>query len=102
VSFDTLPPPTKIFGTEGGRVRQFYTSGVRNDQRNDSYWNVDLRAAKELRLGNAANLQLIAEVFNVLDDHTYQVYNPFYGEGVQINGVNEAQRRTGRSWQVGF
>jgi len=101
-SFDTQTPVTSSFGGEGARPRQTYTTGVRNDQRNQSYWNVDLKATKELRLGKGMNLQVSAEVFNLLDDGTYQVYNPFFERGVQINGRNEAQRRFGRRWQVGM
>ena len=102
VSFDTLPPSTLTVGTEGARTREPYVTGVRNDQRNDSFWNVDLKATKELRLGKSMNLQLSAEIFNLLDDGTYQVYNPFFERGIQTNGINEAQRRFGRSWQVGM
>ena len=49
-----------------------------------------------------SNLQLTAEVFNLLDDGTYQIYNPFVERGIQINGRNEAQQRFGRRWQVGM
>ena len=84
------------------RPRQTYNTGQRNDQRNASYWNVDLKATKELRLGRSMNLQLSAEIFNLLDDGTYQVYNPFLERGIQINGVNEARQRFGRSWQLGM
>jgi hypothetical protein len=49
------------------------------------------------------NLQLSIEVFNALNDGTYQVYNPspFVSRGIQINGRNEAIRRFGRRWQLG-
>ena len=30
------------------------------------------------------------------------LYNPFLEAGQQINGLNEAQRRFGRRWQVGM
>jgi hypothetical protein len=101
-SFDTKPPITAEFGGEGTRPRQTYVTGVRNDQRNDSYWNVDLKATKELQLGKGMNLQVTAEVFNLLDDGTYQIYNPFVERGIQVNGRNEANRRFGRRWQVGM
>ena len=83
------------------RLRQIYPTGVRNDQRNKSYWNVDVKATKELHFGRKLNVQLSAEVFNALDDGTYQIYNPFFEAGQQINGSNEAQRRFGRRWQLG-
>jgi hypothetical protein len=101
-SFDTKPPITTAFGGDGARPRQTYITGVRNDQRNDSFWNIDLKATKELNLAKGMNLQLTAEVFNLLDDGTYQIYNPFVERGIQINGRNEAQRRFGRRWQVGI
>ncbi len=75
---------------------------MRNDQRNDAFWNVDLKATKELRLGKSMNLQLSAEVFNLFDDGTYTIYNPFLERGIQVNGINEARRRFGRSWQMGM
>ena len=40
-SFDTLPPETKNTGITGSRSRLTYPTGVRNDQRNESYWNKD-------------------------------------------------------------
>jgi hypothetical protein len=102
LSQDTLPPDTATFGIASERRRQTYVTGERNDQRNASFWNVDLKATKELRLGRQLNLQVSAEIFNLLDDNTYQIYNPFQQRGVQLNGSNEAQRRFGREWQVGM
>jgi hypothetical protein len=94
-SYDTKPPVTDGFGGDGSRPRQVYPTGVRNDQRNKSYWNVDLKATKELNLPKGMNLQLSAEVFNLLEDDTYMVSR-------QINGENFAWRRFGRRWQVGM
>jgi hypothetical protein len=111
-SFDTVPPVVPPgFYELSQRPRQTYVTSsgssagaVRNSERNDSFWNVDLKATKELRLGKGMNLQVSAEVFNVLDDGTYQIFNPspFFQRGIQVNGVNEAQRRFGRRWQVGM
>ena len=101
-SDDVQAPITSTFGGEGARPRQTYPTGQRNDQRNASFWNFDVKATKELRLGKGMNLQLSAEIFNLLDDGTYQVYNPFLERGQQLNGVNEAQSRFGRRWQVGM
>jgi hypothetical protein len=100
LSDDPLPPSTSIFGTPGVRVRQTYPTGVRNSERNDSFWNVDLQASKDIRAGKL-NIRLSAELFNALNDDTYQVYNPFLGAGQNLNGFNEAQRRFGRRWQLG-
>ena len=57
-SDDILPPSTSVFIFPGSRLRQTYPTGKRNDQRNTSYWNVDLKATKELNLSSRMNLQL--------------------------------------------
>ena len=111
-STDNLPPasgpayPAGWFtGTSlasaTGRTRQSYPTGTRNDQRNPSYWNLDLRATKEFRVGRGVNMQLSAEIYNLLNDGTYMVYNSFTKSGQQINGTNEATSRFGRRWQLG-
>jgi hypothetical protein len=100
-SDDILPPSTSFFAAPGARLRQSYPTGERNDQRNRSYWNIDAKVTKELRLERDMHLQLSAEVFNVLDDDTYLIYNPFFEAGQQLNGENEAIRRFGRRWQLG-
>ena len=38
----------------------------------------------------------------MLNDGTYQIYNPLLEAGQQINGENVAVRRFGRRWQLGF
>ncbi|HKQ62333.1 MAG TPA: carboxypeptidase regulatory-like domain-containing protein [Candidatus Polarisedimenticolaceae bacterium] len=102
LAFDAVPPVTAGFGGGAqGRPRTIYPTHERNDQRNDSYWNLDLRLSKEMSLSRGLNLQLSAEVFNVFNDGTYMVYNPFSESGQQINGANDAQRRFGRRWQLG-
>ncbi len=107
-SFPTLAYPSSGvgFGVQT-RPRQRYVDQdgqnvARNSARNDSYWNIDLKATKELTLGGKANLQISAEVFNLLDDDTYTIYNTFNEAGQQLNGVNEAYRRFGRRWQIGM
>jgi hypothetical protein len=99
-SDDILPPTTSLFANRASRLRQIYPTGVRNDQRNTSYWNVDVKATKELRF-RKLDVQLSAEMFNALNDDTYIIYNPFFETGQRLNGVNEAQRRFGRRWQLG-
>ena len=101
LSDDILPPSTSVFAPPGTRLRQVYPTGGRNDERNKSYWNVDLKLTKELRFGRKLDLQLSVEVFNALDDDTYIIYNPFFETGQNLNGVNEATRRFGRRWQLG-
>jgi outer membrane receptor protein involved in Fe transport len=102
VSPDILPPTTELFAAPGARQRQIYVTGQRNDQRNPSYWNVDLNAAYQMRLARGIDLQVSAEVFNVLDDGTLMVYNLDRERGIQLNGENEAIQRFGRQWQLGL
>ena len=101
-AFDAVPPMYRTLGASSSvRTRTTYPTGIRNDQRNDSYWNLDLKLAREFQLARAVNLQLSAEVFNVLNDGTYQVYDAVSETGEQINGNNVSQRRFGRQWQAG-
>jgi hypothetical protein len=55
-----------------------------------------------MNLGRGLNLQISVEVFNLLYDGTYIIFNPATESGRQINGANEATRRFGRQWQLGF
>jgi hypothetical protein len=103
LAFDTLPLP---YGSSGGvgqaRPRQLYVEGQRNTERNVDYWNLDLKLSKEFNVARRVNVRVSAEIFNVLDDQTYIVYNPALGLGRRLNGEDEAFRRQGRSWQLGL
>jgi len=102
-SADAIPPVLFNLGlTDVWRTREQYVNHRRNDQRNASFWNVDVKLTKEMILSRGVNLQVSAEIFNLLDDKTYTIYNEFYGIGGQVNGNNDAYRRWGRSWQLGF
>jgi hypothetical protein len=102
ISFDSVPTAYGGLGSSNSaRVRQVYKTHQRNDQRNDSYWNFDLKFTKEMNLGRGLNLQVSAEVFNLLNDGTFIIYNDFFG-GRQINGRNDGYYRFGRRWQIGF
>jgi hypothetical protein len=83
-------------------VRRTYLTGQRNDQRNESYYNVDAKFTKEMNLGRGLNMQISAEVFNLLNDGTLLIYNPLNQTGQQINGTNVDINRFGRRWQLGF
>jgi hypothetical protein len=101
-AYDAIPPTYGTLDGRGGvRIRSVYPSGTRNDQRNDSYWNIDANFIKEFSFGRNMNMQLSIEIFNLLNDGTYQVYNPALELGEQINGTNVAVRRFGRRWQIG-
>ena len=82
--------------------RILYVTHQRNDQRNVSAWNFDVKLVKEINLPKGMNLQLDAEIFNLLNQDTYNVYNTFSKSGQQINGTNDATRRFGRQYQVGM
>jgi hypothetical protein len=102
-SSDAIPPALYHLGLlDATRWREQYVSHRRNDQRNTAYWNVDLKLTREMVLSRGVNLQFSAEMFNVLDDNTYTIYNGFLGIGREINGRPEAFRRWGRTWQLGF
>ena len=83
-------------------VRTRYLTKQRNDQRNPSAWLLNLKLVKEFNLPKGMNLQLDADVFNVLNDDTYSVYNTTLKSGQQINGTNDATRRFGRTYQLGM
>jgi hypothetical protein len=75
--------------------RERYPSGKRNDQRNPSYWTLDLRAAREFPLDRGRTFGLTLEGFNLLNDDTLQI--------VEIrNAVAATVRRFGRRLQIGL
>jgi len=82
--------------------RILYITRQRNDQRNVSAWNFDVKLVKEINLPKGMNLQLDAEIFNLLNQDTYSVYNTFSKSGQQVNGTNDATRRFGRQYQIGL
>ena len=102
LSYDTIPPVLGDFGGVEGRVRLQYPTGVRNDQRNVSYWDFNLKAAREFRPSRGVSLQTSLEVFNLLNEGTYIIYNAGPGLGAQVNGRNSAYRRFGRRYQLGL
>jgi hypothetical protein len=100
-SYDALPLISEPLTGVINRPRQDYLTGVRNDERNSSYWNIDLRAGKEFALNRSTILQLSVELFNALDDGTDLVYNPDFERGQLVNGIAESRARFGRRWQIG-
>jgi len=102
LSFDQILPQLENAGGNAGRTRRTYLTGQRNDQRNDAFYNVDAKFTKEMNLGRGLNVQVSAEVFNLLNDGTLLIFNPLNQTGQQINGRNVDIRRFGRSWQLGF
>jgi hypothetical protein len=102
LGFDTLPPQLGNFGSAEPTSRITYKTGKRNDQRNPSFWDFNLKATREFTMRGGMNLQLSAEIFNLLNEGTYTIYNPFIETGYQLNGNNDAYRRFGRRYQVGM
>jgi hypothetical protein len=103
LSFDPVPPHIGNLGNVSqAQVRDQYSTGQRNTERNDSYWNVDLKFSKEMNIGRGLNMQISAEVFNLLNDGTYFIFNPRTRTGQQVNGNNIGYFNFGRSWQLGL
>ncbi len=101
-SFETTVPALEGFGSDTAQSREIYVSGTRNDQRNVSYWDFGVKATREFSVRGGTSLQLSAEVFNLLNDGTYTIYNPFEQRGFRLNGNNDAYRRFGRRFQLGM
>ncbi|HEX4824119.1 MAG TPA: hypothetical protein VFV19_07380 [Candidatus Polarisedimenticolaceae bacterium] len=101
LSATTGSPRVPILHTFYG-VRTVYPTHQRNDQRNVGAWNFDTKITKELTLAKGMNLQLTGEIFNLLGENTYTIYNSYTKSGQQINGTNDAYRRFGRQYQVGM
>ena len=80
------PVPRTIF---------IHPTGKRNDQRNESFWTIDGRISKELFLRGGTNLQLTAEVFNMLNDDRLLLDDT-------VGSTISATRRFGRRYQVGL
>ncbi|ANM30207.1 hypothetical protein ABI59_12415 [Acidobacteria bacterium Mor1] len=100
LSRDVVFPSVAGFDSFEQRERLIFPTGQRNDQRNRSFWDFTIKATKAVVVkGVTAELSL--EVFNLLNDDTYRIYNEFLEIGTQINGVNDATRRFGRQYQLG-
>ena len=97
---NTLPPYEDVITQPFTSVRTRYKTHQRNDQRNPSAWLFNVKLVKEINLPKGMNLQLDAEIFNLLGDNTYSVYNLFLNSGQQVNGTNEATQRFGRTYQL--
>jgi hypothetical protein len=103
LSYDQgIPQYGSISRATQTRRRRLYANGQRNSERNTAYWNVDVRASKEFNVGSRVNMQISAEIFNLLNDDTYIIWDPVTESGLQINGANVATRRFGRRWQLGL
>jgi hypothetical protein len=102
VSDSTSLPLYEGFKQSFRSIRTRYLTQQRNDQRNPSSWLFNMKITKEINLPKGMNLQLDGEIFNILNDDTYSVYNDFTKSGQQVNGTNQATRRFGRTYQIGM
>jgi outer membrane receptor protein involved in Fe transport len=76
-----------------GRLR--YPTGQRNDQRNPSFWTVDLRISKDFEMARDTQVQLSLDIVNILNDDTLKVLS-------QTSGRNSSLRPFGRMFQIGM
>ncbi len=73
--------------------RTTYPTGVRNDQRNGSYWLIDVGGRKDFTFGKTS-LEVSLDIINILNNDALLV------QGV-VNQNTNAQRHVGRQFQVG-
>ncbi len=95
-ALDAIPPDLGNLGVPATRARTSFPTGVRNSGRNRAWWNVDLKFTKEMNVGNGMNLQTSLEIYNMLDERVYMIFNPGSEIGRQVNGRNEAIITNGR------
>ena len=101
-AYDSVSPQFPILAATGERQRIRYPTGQRNDRRNRATLQIALKADREWSLPGGMSLQTSLEVFNLLNDRYYQIYNRDLKMGRQINGRNEAYVLTGRQYQIGM
>jgi hypothetical protein len=94
-SYDSIPPAIGGIGAPDPQPRTWYPTHQRNDQRNPGWWNFDISFIKEMNLPHGMNLQLRADVFNLMNDDTITVL-------ANVNGNSIAVRRFGREFQLGM
>jgi hypothetical protein len=103
-SYDSIAPAYGQTFVGSSRTRTQYPTGRRNDQRNQPTLSLNVKFDKEHNFKSGQNLQVSVEVFNLLNDRYYQVYNPNpgFGYGRQTNGTNDAWFTPGRQYQLGM
>ncbi len=99
---DSRPLDYPSIFVSGIRSRTRYSTHRRNDQRNRPSLTLNAKLDKEYNLSGGQNLQISLEVFNLLNDRNYVIYNPQLGYGRQTNGQNDATITPGREYQVGL
>lgn len=101
----SVPPQYPFQRATALRSRLRYPTGQRNDQRNTSWFTLDLRVAREINLGKGTLLQISVEAFNILNDDTLEIGSVTLTENGNTGVISEATagtRRFGRRWQLGL
>jgi hypothetical protein len=97
---DSAPPGLIELQPPDPRARLRYPTRQRNDMRNSPFWNFDVKLDKEMNLGKGMNLQTAVDIFNLMNDRKYMIYDQFAETGYQLNGVNAGTTRIGRTYQL--
>jgi len=90
-----LPEAYGTLGVSGSQFNYAYPSESRNDRRNESFWNFDARIAGNITISRKVQMELTAELFNLLNDDTLRQTNT-------IDGNFAGTRRFGRQYQLGI
>ncbi len=90
----TSPELLNLARSANARFRLRFPTGQRNDQRNPSFWTVDVKLVKEFQI-KTVNVQLTGEIFNLLNEDTIRL------ESTSL-GVNTGTREFGRRFQFGL
>lgn len=101
-SVDAVAPQYEGLGVSTPTVRFQYPTRRRNDHRNRSWWNVDVKVDKSFAFRRGATMDFSLEVYNLFDEKRYVIYSPFGGYGAEVNGQNDAYVTTGRQFQLGM
>jgi len=90
-----LPEAYGTIGVGGSQFNYSYPTEARNDQRNESHWNFDARIAGNIKVSRKVEMELTAEMFNLLNDDTLIQTDT-------IDGNFAGTRRFGRQYQLGL
>jgi hypothetical protein len=94
---DGIPDPGE---TPSGSPTGYY--GDRNSERNDNYWNLDLRGEKDF-VFKGITVGVFADVFNVLNDQSTVATEKFMeDDGLGTITTTSETKRFGRRFQLGF
>jgi outer membrane receptor protein involved in Fe transport len=101
-TMDSVPPHFLGNFASGGQIRIRYPTHRRNDRRNLPTLALDVKIEKEWKAGRSAQIGTSLEIYNLLSDRKYTIYNSATGFGQQVNGQNDAYRTPGRQYQLGL